>query len=291
MGLFYDDVPAARDSKAYASYLETIYGDRLLLDDALIEEDLRALSAFASRARGGRILDAGCGTGDLLRLLCAENDADGVGMDVSASCLAGGGLREGSRGQGLLARVNALSSEGTGQGGLYGRLIARERAESGEYAEGRLRFRRGSIEEARGIEGPFDLIIAVDCLEECADPRAAVGKLLSLLGPSGALMIAHTERLEPGEMIPRALEFSLTKAALALRKRNLRIRGSDLSRSERLHWRLSDRLLDKLREECAAEGNEAVWERAKELTEERRSAIERDGSKRYWYCVEFKGGR
>ncbi len=290
MGLFYDDVPEARESRAWVDYLETLYGSPLLLDDALIEEDIAALEAFAVKESPRSILDAGCGTGDLLRRLCAATGAEGVGVDPSGACLLGGSSLA-APGKGLLARVQAVAAEGTTidpviRGGLYGRLMARERLEAGEWSDGDLRFVMTPMEECRNAEGPFDLIVAIDSFEFCRDPLEAADRLLSLLSPGGSIMIAHTERLGPGETLRSPLDFSLTRVADGFRRRGLRIRGRDITRSEKLHWRLSDRLLPGLAEACAAEGNPRVHERAKALTEAGRDAAERDAFRRYWYRIQ-----
>jgi SAM-dependent methyltransferase len=313
MALIYEDCPAALDSAAFASFLETLYGRGLRLDDSLIEEDVEALEAFAAYALGerageGRILDSGCGTGDLLRRLCRATGARGVGIDPSPVCVgqrvdiglaASGGLFSKALavappGSGLLSRAVSVSASMARAGGLYRRALssaaARRDGGAGRKAAERLEedgllFLATSIEEAKGVEGEFDFIVAIDSLGECADMRLAVDRLLSFLAPAGTMLIAHTERVAPGDP---SLGFSRTSLAAALKGRGLFIRGRDISRSEKLHWKLGNRLLDSLKEGCAKEGNEALYVLAAERAEAMTASVERDDFKRYWYCVRKK---
>jgi SAM-dependent methyltransferase len=318
MSLIYDTFPEALESPGYLRYVGTLYGEGLRLDDALIEEDIQALSAFAARARGGRILDAGCGTGDLLRRLCADNAAQGLGIDPSPVCLSAVGEGGQAAGRGLLARACAITV-GTAHGlparpgrrpGLYGRLMARSAGvQAGKDAcrilgayearEGDLRFQRARMEDADPAWGSFDLIVAVDSLGECPDPARAIRALLSLLAPGGAMMIAHTERPlgtgpseegDAGPPPPETLSFTGTSIAAALRQvrggRRLLIRGKDLGRSEKLHWKLATRLLPALEEACAKEGLSGLYRAEAERVRAMAASVERDDSRRYWYCVE-----
>lgn len=313
MASFFDDFPQALSSKAFAAFCDTLYGHFLRLDDALIEEDVDALSAFASVARGGRILDSGCGSGDLLGYLCRLVDAEGTGIDPSPACFAahsgsggqsaddpGGQAADGSAAGSLLAKALARSREPSGLFVRASAVAGKEapaaaepasRVSPGEPGEigaaetirkGRLSFVRTTAQECRGVEGRFQLVLAVDSLAEGGDIATALDRLVDVLAPGGVLLIAHTERLAAKD--PR-LGFSSTSVAQALKRRGLDIRGRDLTRSEKLHWKLARRLLGKLAEDCAAEGRPAIAERLARMVEAMNESVERDDFRRYWYRV------
>ena len=59
---------------------------------AAVRDDFAEISRLVRK--GSRVLDVGCGEGDLLELLARENNADGRGMEISpegvSACLARG---------------------------------------------------------------------------------------------------------------------------------------------------------------------------------------------------------
>jgi len=74
-----------RETEAYdAEFTALIQGSTRGLQDTFLDHLLPELSAFEARLdRGGRLVDIGCGTGRLLRRLCARYpDVDGHGIDL-----------------------------------------------------------------------------------------------------------------------------------------------------------------------------------------------------------------
>jgi SAM-dependent methyltransferase len=300
MGSLFEDIPAALDSAAFCSYCDMVYGYGLRLDDALIQEDVEAICAFAAFRKSERVLDLGCGAGDLLRFLCHRNGCRGIGVDavdLRAAWLANssrftplhgmepGLMRkalsiEAPAGRSLLQKAKSLLSEGD-EG-------------FAEPEPGQAAFLRRDMGVPMGIAGQFDLILAVDSLSLVDEPGRVLDRLLPALKPGGCMLVSHTERSEgrgplaeenPGSL-DKNLEFSWTRIGRALKGRRLRVNGHDIGKSEKLHWKLSRRLLDKLKGECAAEGLPELHERVAEETARGLEAVERDGFRRYWYRIE-----
>ena len=105
---------------------------------------------------GGRVLDAGCGTGFLLERL-ARRGFGGIGIDLSPESIAH-----------AQRRLEALG------------------------AADRLRAEVGSAYEPP--EGPFDLITLTDVLEHLEDPRACLAALRPRLAPGGLVVINTPNR-------------------------------------------------------------------------------------------------
>ncbi|MFC0386399.1 methyltransferase domain-containing protein [Muricoccus vinaceus] len=107
-----------------------------------------------------RVLDAGCGTGFLLRQL-ARNDAalDGVGVDLS-----GGMIREARK----LAQDEGLT---------------------------KLRYHQanwedpGSLAHAELTTGHFDLVVCANCLHYFSDPQSALRRMREMLRPGGRILL------------------------------------------------------------------------------------------------------
>ena len=107
-----------------------------------------------NRGRGMRLLDAGCGTGaSTAALLAAAPDAEIVAVDAS---------------EGMLRQAAAKTWPSS------------------------VRFVHGRIEDlaARGVDGPFDGILAAYLVRNLADPDAQLKRFLTLLRP-GATLAAH----------------------------------------------------------------------------------------------------
>lgn len=103
--------------------------------------------------RGTRVLDAGCGTGDIA-LLTARWGADTCAFDLNRESVAHA----------------MLMAERTG-------------------LQGRCRFVQGSV-LAPPFAGPFDLVMCLGVLPHTGDPERAFGRLASLVRPGGYLYIA-----------------------------------------------------------------------------------------------------
>lgn len=117
----------------------------------------RAIKGFAAR-RPVRVLDAGCGDG-LITLALAKRHPGWtiVGMDLSAELLAGARERAGNRG---LANVSFLETD-----------LTKTLPEDG-----------------------FDAVMALECLSEIPDDRAAIAAIAAAARPGGLLVVQVPDR-------------------------------------------------------------------------------------------------
>ncbi len=289
MASLFEDFPQALESKVFSAYCDMVYGYDLRLDDGLIQEDVDALSAFIAHRGASRILDLGCGSGDLLRYLCHKNSCSGMGLDrhdlsrawnANPPCLK----EEALSGSGLMSRVLSLKSQS-------GSLLKRAETVLGDADEaklsddgGRVQFQRGDMLDPASLEGSYDLVLAVDTLETTGRPGSALDAVLSRIAPGGCCLIAYTER--GASKTDPTLAFSWTKMARALKGRGLAIHGRDISKSEKLHWKLSRRILEKTKDDFSAEGLTALHARLSAQTARNSECVEAETLRRYWYCVE-----
>jgi 2-polyprenyl-3-methyl-5-hydroxy-6-metoxy-1,4-benzoquinol methylase len=122
------------------------------------------LLALLPAVEGRRVLDLGCGAGQLAHHLATRGAAEVLGIDVSARMLT-------------LARA--------------------------DWAHPRVTYRRGSIEEARFPAGRFDVVVSSLALHYVDDYRGLVARVAEWLTPGGVLVYStehpiYTARL-PGD--------------------------------------------------------------------------------------------
>jgi SAM-dependent methyltransferase len=113
---------------------------------------LLSIYSFASRfASGSRVLDLGCGCGQGSRLLLDRGAAEVVGVDLDR-------------------RVVRYASR--------------------RFAAPGLEFRVADAESLPADLGRFDLVVSSNVFEHLSDPEAALGEVVSVLGGSGAFILA-----------------------------------------------------------------------------------------------------
>jgi ubiquinone/menaquinone biosynthesis C-methylase UbiE len=122
-------------------------------------ERLRAtvIGLLAPRS-GDRLLDAGCGTGDVARQLAAEVGPDGqvVGIDASAT---------------MIAEANRRSTDPTL----------------------RVEFRRGNIARLDAADEEFDGAISERVFQHLDDPRAALAELVRVTRAGGRIAVVDSD--------------------------------------------------------------------------------------------------
>ena len=133
------------------------YSHKLRLFNAFAEPELRRVIASLELKPGARVLDAGCGTGEVLRWLADEVGPDGaiVGIDLAAA-------------HATTARTNAPSTALVLQADL---LKAPLRSES------------------------LDLIWCMNTINHLHDPVAGARLLASLLRPAGRIALCQSSVL------------------------------------------------------------------------------------------------
>jgi SAM-dependent methyltransferase len=107
------------------------------------------LLALLPDVNGRRVLDLGCGTGQLAQHLAAEGAAHIIGVDISERMLE-------------LART--------------------------QWAHPRVSYVRAAIEQAAFAPGGFDLVVSVLALHYVADYRSAISRIADWIVPGGVLV-------------------------------------------------------------------------------------------------------
>ncbi len=127
---------------------------------------------FADRwvPRGARVLDVGCGDGEILRLFGPDRIREGVGIDLSPEAV--------------------------------------RRAGEGRYGLARhLRFEEARFEDLGLSAGPFDAILFLDVFEHFPDADGALERARGLLAPGGRLLILTPNVRRLTNRIRRAAAF------------------------------------------------------------------------------------
>ena len=107
------------------------------------------LLALLPDVKDGRVLDLGCGAGQLARYLATRGAAEVIGVDVSERMLE-------------LARA--------------------------QWAHPRVSYQRMAIEEQAFAPGRFDLVVSVLALHYVDDYRGLIGRIATWLTPGGVLV-------------------------------------------------------------------------------------------------------
>ncbi|MCD6521287.1 methyltransferase domain-containing protein [Candidatus Calescamantes bacterium] len=99
--------------------------------------------------RKGKVLDVGCGRGEILNKICAHYDMKGVGLDISIEAIK-------------IARCyNPLTNE----------------------------YWVGDAESLPFRDNSFDLVISLDTLEHLSNPLTALEEMVRVLKPGGKLLV------------------------------------------------------------------------------------------------------
>jgi hypothetical protein len=282
MNSVFADFPDYRESKAFAEYCDLVYGYGLMLDSSLAQEDIDVIVAYAQLSPSGRVLELGAGNGELLSRVCAESGKVG----------AGAFWRQPGAGAGLYKKA-LLATSPTG---LFSRaeelLERRGQDEVISLADGRARLfpdDPNSLAAIRASFSPnsFDFIYMVDQADRLPNLRLTLDFAQALLSEDGILLIAHTELADSPES--PELDFRKTKMAQALTRRGLNVRGKEITKSERMHWKIARRALEALKETFQSENRDELWQRLSSETDLGVARNESNSFKRYWYRV--KKGR
>jgi len=135
----------------------------------------------ANFVAGKRVLDAGCGVGYGSQMLAVAGARSVVGVDISEEALD----------------------------------VAQKR-----YAREGVQFLRADCQTMAGVKGPFDVIVAFECLEHLQDVRGFLESVIRLLGPAGVFLCSTPNGLGAGyqpENPHHVSEFTVTEFESLLR--------------------------------------------------------------------------
>ncbi|MFI6107066.1 class I SAM-dependent methyltransferase [Streptomyces sp. NPDC051310] len=136
---------------------------------------MRRMEAMTARQlalpAGSRVLDAGCGVGDVARTVAAEGGLRVTGLDGIASDVA----------------------------------IARRRtARATGHAARATRFVVGDYHALPFADGSFDGLYTMESFVHAADPRQALSEFFRVVRPGGRLVMFEYSRTPSAELAPRA---------------------------------------------------------------------------------------
>jgi ubiquinone/menaquinone biosynthesis C-methylase UbiE len=134
----------------------------------------------------GRILDAGCGAGDLaLELARRIPEAEVVGLDLSEPLLQ-------------------LARSSTAEAGLTARVV----------------FEKGDIQKMLFQDGWFDVVVSLNTFHVVEDPVAMLDEVERVLSPGGRLLLSDIKRSWVGVLMPMLKTAYTTEEAKELLKRS-----------------------------------------------------------------------
>ena len=116
-------------------------------------------SLAAQFVTGKRVLDAACGVGYGARMLAVAGASAVIAVDISEEALD-------------LARRH--------------------------YCHDNVQFIRADCQSLAGVEGPFDVVVALECLEHWVDVQGFLGRVTSLLSPCGIFVCSTPNGLGSG---------------------------------------------------------------------------------------------
>jgi SAM-dependent methyltransferase len=144
---------SAMSSKVFIEYCNDVYGYSLRLLNTLYKEDIENLVTFIIKTRSARILDFGCGTGELIRYLAEETDSIYVGADISENT------------------ISILNSNNTKN----------------------VSYVCSNMNTCDGINQKFDLILLIDTLYFVDDVEKSINTICHLLNENGKIIAYYSE--------------------------------------------------------------------------------------------------
>jgi ubiquinone/menaquinone biosynthesis C-methylase UbiE len=259
---------AGEKSRAYKEFCHQVYQSDVCHYNMMAPDQREALLSELTLSRVSRVLDAGCGTGQVALWLHEETGARVTGMDTA---------------------VRALD-------------IARTRARQGGpvFVEGNL--------EAPGLpDRSFDAVVCVDAIGFCRDLMTPVNALSRLVMPGGLMAVFFNALLEAkdadafidtsrdtssglsGEAFGNRLELeeNHTKLARVFHQQGLPFRAIDFSDSDRRFWTACRQTLIGLIPEFERENSIDLCRAGLAEAENALEAIGRHRRRRFLYLADI----
>lgn len=231
---FSDKLVRLEASPTYRALCARVHGRDLCQFDMMDVPQLELLLDTLALGPRRRVLDLGCATGRIAEHLSDRTGAHVTGIDIASGAIAC-----------ALSRTAGKRD--------------------------RLSFDVQDMDDLT-VDGPFDVIVAVDTLYFVEDLPAVVARIASLLAPGGRLATFwSTIRPVDGSDAWGGVAESETRLARALQEAGLAWTSHDFTIDERAHWAALLEACGDLRERFEAEGNgdlcEGMAEEAKRCAE------------------------
>lgn len=250
---FYSDFyRAAPASEAHAAFCRRVFGLDLCQHGFADVGQLDALLAAANVRLGERILDVGCGSGQIAEYLADRSGAHVTGMDYVPAAV-----------QQACARTQ-------------------DRADQ-------LGFFVGDINRLQLPPAAYDVIVSIDTIYFSDNYTATIAAFKGALRPRGRLAILYSFGREPwvpiDEFPSEQLLADKTPLAVALRANGMSFVAHDFTADDYRLARLRRSVLADLRQQFEAEGNLFIYENRLGDANGIAQAIEEGLQRRYLYSA------
>ncbi len=250
---FYNDFyRATQTSEAHAAFCRRVFGLDLRQHGFADIGQLNALLAAATVRPGERILDVGCGSGQIAAYLAERSGAHVTGMDYVPDAI-------------------------------------RQACERTCDQADQLDFFVGDINALHLPPGAYDVIVSIDSLYFSEDYTATVAAFKGALRPGGRLAILYSFGREPWvpveEFPAEQLAADKTPLAAALRANGMAFAAQDFTADDYRLAQLRRSVLADLRPQFEAEGNLFLYENRLGDANGISAAIEEGLHRRYLYVA------
>lgn len=241
---FYDTVP---HSRANALYCERVYGRDLCQHGYADMAQIDQLITLCGLGPAHRVLDLGCGTGQIAEYISDTTGARVHGIDTVPAAIA----------------------------------LATART---EVRRDRLTFSVGDMHALDFAPGDFDTVIGIDTFYY-GDLVSLVGTLKTLLKPGGQIAAYYMQILFDETDDPALVEVDHTPLAEAFAAQGLAYRAWDYTQAERARAEVARQALDTLKAVFEAEGNLFLYDNRADETNGSLQFIDSGRASRFLYYV------
>ena len=213
---------ACQLSPTYRKYCTIVYGTDRCHFDMMTQAQFEQLKALLLREKPARILDLGCGTGEITEAIAQITGVETVGIDFSANAIAAAQARTGGKSL-------------------------------------KLSFEVMDMDDLHFPEGAFDVILAIDTLYFTHDLNLLIRALQRCLKEGGRMAIFYSTHFQPEDLDGSPTPES-TPLGLALQACQISYQTWDFSSDERPFWERGLRAAEDLKAEFEAEGNLPIYQ-------------------------------
>lgn len=213
---------ACQRSPTYRKYCTIVYGTDRCHFDMMTQVQFEQLKALLLREKPTRILDLGCGTGEITEAIAQITGAETVGIDFSASAIA----------------------------------AARAKTSGKSF---NISFEVMDMDDLQFPAGTFDAILSIDTLYFTHDLNLLIRALQRCLKEGGRMAIFYSTYFHP-EDLDGSPTPECTPLGLALQSCQISYQAWDFSNDERPFWEHELRAAEDLKAEFEAEGNLPIYQ-------------------------------
>lgn len=245
MSGFYDHFYIkAEQSKAHTTFCERVYGKNLCQHGMA---DMTQIELLLNRLKlngSSRLLDLGCGSGYITEYIQAAAGSFVTGVDLSPAAI-----------ESAVNRTKAKSDK--------------------------LTFRVADMTDLPFRPNTFDAITLIDTHYFADDFEALLEGLLELTVPGGQICVFSDEGRGTEGCDDSALQANESLIGQLLERKNIPYSAVNLTKENREHWKLKERVLKELKGAFEAEGNMDLYDnRMGECT-----ASDRTLDCRFLFCI------